>query len=513
MTRIVAFVLAVMAASPSFAQSSATGDDIIRASAAALNDGDAVRAAQLADVILTIKPDDLDGLVLRARAALAMGDVVTAKALAKRAFRITNDGALKFSTARLAAIAHAEAGEDSRAQLWLRRARQFAPDPARAEQVAQEFQLLANRNPWTTNLQFSVTPSSNVNGGSSEDTLFSPGIAQLFGNGITNLSVDARDLAGLEIVGGFQSSYRLSAQQTSATFLNFGANFRAVALQPGVVDAENDKERARVEAAAAAAAIRRDALLAQAAELPEGDERADLELDALIANAIANRVYTDQDVTGRDFSSASISGGVVHQRILQDGWNPTTFRLDLNRTWSAGEPLSWQYSPSISQSVTIADNMALNFQLAQTERQVFETDSRDRHDVSSTSGRAGLTYLLENKDRLSVLLDFAESSSTNANSDFSERGIFVDYAIAQPVAGMQFGFGLGYSERDFGFDNIVALDRTDDIITLNARTRFTNIEYYGFQPEISVNANRTNSVNPRFDTDTVRIGFDLRSSF
>lgn len=477
MIRITALALAVLAASPSYSQTSATGQEIVLASATALQEGNPARAAQLAEVILAVKPNDLDALILRSRAALAMQDYATAQILAKRAFRSTNNPNVKFSTARLVAISHADAGEDTRGQLWLRRARQFAPDEERAEQVAQEFQLLARRNPWSTSLQFGITPSSNVNGGTAEDTYFSSLIDFLTDGQAGNVvvSIDGRDLPGLEFTGGLRSSYLLGAQEKSATFLNFGANFRAIALQQSAVDAENDKERARVEA--------------------------------------SGLTYTDQVVKGSDFSYYAVSSGLLHRRILNDGWDPTSFQLDLSRAWYAGDPLSWQYTASVSQSVPISDQFSLRFRAAKQQRNVFERDDRDPYEVDSLQGSVGATYQFENQNTLSVSFNFEDSDSSSFNSDYTQRGIYADIAIAEPVAGMQFGFGLGYSERKLGFDPDISENRVNETISLNARTRFTQIEYYGFQPEISVNASRSISENTRYDYDTVRIGFDLRSSF
>jgi len=511
MTRIIALVLAVFAASPSYSQNSATGEDIILASIEALGEGDPVRAAQLAEIILAVKPNNLDALILRSRAALAMEDWDTAQALAKQAYRSTENRNAKFSTARLAAIAHGNAGEDTRGQLWLRRARQFAPDEERAAQVAQEFQLLARRNPWSTSLQFGITPSSNVNGGSTEESLFAPSTGRVF-----DFSVDARDLPGLEITGGLQSTYRLSVTENAATFLTFGGNFRAIALQQSAVDKENDKRLAVVERAAEAAELALVGINEERAQYAEGEPIPD-ELFGRFASATtavngpAN--FEEQVVKGRDFSSVSISAGVLHRRILQEGWEPTSFRLDLNRLWYSGDPLSWQYSASVAHTVPLSDELDLTFRISQTGRQVFEFDGNDAYSVKSADGRVGLSYQFANKDRLSVSLNATEADSSNASRDYSQRGIYADYAFGRAFAGMQLGVGLGYNQRDYGFDGIVGLDRADDIYSFNARSQFTEIEYYGFQPVISLNASRTESVNERFDVDTVRIGFDLRSSF
>ncbi|SEW23185.1 Protein of unknown function [Cognatiyoonia koreensis] len=504
-----ALALVALLATPATAQQARlTPDEVRAASAGFLADGRPEVAAELADLLLAENPNDTDALIVRARAALDLSDFDTAATVAKRAYRSTSNPTVKYVTARLAALAHAEQREDTFAQLWLRRARQFAPDAANAEQVARDYRFLAERNPWSTRLQFGITPSSNVNNGSSEDTLFIPSLG-----GSSVLSLDARALPGLEIFGGFSSNYRLSLNQKSATFLNFSGNFRTAVLQQSAIDDENAKERERVENQAAAAAIRRDELLAQAELLPIGAERQNILFEALIQDSISQRTFEAQDVSGSDFSSIVLGTGVTHRRILFEGWDPTTFRLNTGYTWYAGDPLSWKYGGSVSQNYDVADNIELSFQIGAEKRNILERDDDDPYGVTKIDGRVAAAFALANNDVVSVSFDVAKSESSNANSDFEQVSIYADYGFGRSFGGVLFGIGVGYSEKDFGFDGLSQRNRVDEIISVNARARFTDFEFYGFQPEISFNGTTTESVNARYDTDTFRIGFDLRSSF
>ena len=116
-------------------------------SSQALSDGQAQAAARGADVLLQRDPQDVAALVLRTRAALEMGDYQTATDTAQRGFFAANTDLASFTTARLAARAHAELKQDTRAQLWLRLASQFAPDSDNAEAIARDYQFLRRRNP------------------------------------------------------------------------------------------------------------------------------------------------------------------------------------------------------------------------------------------------------------------------------------------------------------------------------------------------------------------------------
>ena len=89
-----------------------------------------------ADALLQRKSDDTAALILRAEAAIALGDFLGATRFARAAYYAQTRGVQKFAAARLVALAHSQLKKDSRAQVWLRRARQYAPNAQTARSVA-----------------------------------------------------------------------------------------------------------------------------------------------------------------------------------------------------------------------------------------------------------------------------------------------------------------------------------------------------------------------------------------
>ena len=185
-----------------------------------LNQGDAIGAANVANALLVRNPNDVSALVVAAESAIRTDRFQDALGFARRAFRATARADSKYTAARLIASAHAGLRQDTRAQIWLRRARQYAPTPQAAQSVAKEFQFLRNRNPWSTSLEFGITPSTNINNGAIDENI----------NRGFVLSADGVALSGIKINAGLRTSYRLRQSARSVTFFTADANITTYAL-------------------------------------------------------------------------------------------------------------------------------------------------------------------------------------------------------------------------------------------------------------------------------------------
>ncbi|MFT5631751.1 MAG: hypothetical protein ACI9HB_002935 [Gammaproteobacteria bacterium] len=419
---------------------------------ALMRDGEPQGAANVADALLQRKSDDPAALILRAEAAIALGDFSGAARFARTAYYTQTSGVQKFAAARLVALAQSQLAQDSRAQLWLRRARQYAPNAQTAKSVADDYRFLRDRNPWSSSLRFGVTPSSNVNGGSSKDS----GIMLLgpFGLGLSVFSEDAKALSGLAVSAGGNTSYRLAASNTAATFLTASADIRTYALS------QSAKEQA-------------------------------------------------PNVSGRDYSDATLAFGVRHRQILRAGAQPTDFSLKTGRTWYGGDPYTHFAEGSVAQSFTIDSDNRLSASLS-ARRSVSLTDDEP---VSTVSLNTRWQRNLQNNDRLSFGIDFKRAKSDTPDSDYTAISYSANYDFADSFAGMRFGFGLNAETRDYGATRYHIIPREDQSIALSMSVEFTNLEFYGFRPVMNARIKRDQSNVDRFDRDYGSLGFDLRSSF
>lgn len=174
-------------------------------------------------------------LIAGARLAVAAEDYAAARATALEAWRVAESGEARFAAARLVALSEAALGHDFRARLWLRRAVRFAPSPGAEDSVAADYRYLLARDPLSVNAGLSVTPSDNLNNGTSRESFdLGPFVAEFVG--------DALPLSGLELVARADLSWRIAQTRRLASFLTFGAEARAYRLSEEAQETAPDAE-------------------------------------------------------------------------------------------------------------------------------------------------------------------------------------------------------------------------------------------------------------------------------
>jgi len=218
-------IIAAAAISATFGVSAAaqtfTADEFRALGQQNLQSGNLAAASSIVNALLSRDNNDVATLILGAQIATAAGDHKEAARLAKRAYWRTATDNDSFVAARMAANSHAALEQDTFAQLWLRRARQYSPNDAASEGIARDYVFLRNRNPWSNQLSFGVSPTSNVNGGGS-------GVIPVFGG----QAFVEKPLPGLEFTGSFSTTYRIESAETYATFVDLFSNIRTYHLLP-----------------------------------------------------------------------------------------------------------------------------------------------------------------------------------------------------------------------------------------------------------------------------------------
>jgi tetratricopeptide (TPR) repeat protein len=177
---------------------------------------------QLASALLERNPNDTEALIIRARAARDLGRLDEAMATARKAWNGSSTPSERFGASMVMAQALSTSGAKTRAQLWLRRAAQNAPNE-NFKDIA--FRYVQRTNPWSTELSFAAAPSSNVNNGSARST------TRLFDLPFEfQLSGTARALSGIQYNAGFATRYRIAESQSSQSDLLFRFDHRTYTL-------------------------------------------------------------------------------------------------------------------------------------------------------------------------------------------------------------------------------------------------------------------------------------------
>jgi len=233
-TSIAALVAVLWAAPLASQQTTLTVSQVQQIAVAAITAGDANVAVQATAALLQRSPDSPGVLIVRTEAALLARDFDGAVGFGQRAFWNAGSNSQRFAAARLVALAYAEQGKDTRAQGWLRLARQNAANAQARNDVARDFRFLRARNPLSVNLRFGIAPSTNVNNGSAvgADEQVELDLGPLGVLPFT-LSGDARALSGWGISGSADLRYRVRRDETSATFVNLAISGRTYILTEG----------------------------------------------------------------------------------------------------------------------------------------------------------------------------------------------------------------------------------------------------------------------------------------
>ena len=89
----------------------------------------------------------------------------------------------------------------------------------------------------------------------------------------------------------------------------------------------------------------------------------------------------------------------------------------------------------------------------------------------------------------------------------------MSYSFAQPILGTFVTINSDAVFSDIGDTRFAPFDREDITVSIGADVVVPQAEVFGFQPVVSVLAERTRSSVDQFDAEGVSVGLDFRSSF
>jgi len=185
--------------------------------------GQPTAARVAARALLTRDPDDVVALLVLARAARDLGLYDEAASAARRAHRLATESSDdRFGASLAMAQALASDGKRGRAQFWLRRAAQEAPNQGARAVALRDLSYVRARNPLSVKLQFNVFPSSNVNGGPTTNVLVIGGLEFVNSNAVP--------LSGAGVTLGFDATLRLAGTEANHVFAGVSAESTSYTL-------------------------------------------------------------------------------------------------------------------------------------------------------------------------------------------------------------------------------------------------------------------------------------------
>lgn len=411
--------------------------------------GRAAEAAEIAQVLVARDPEDVAGWIVLSRVRRGAGDARGALEAAERANAAADTDDERYAASVEIAAANFLLERRLLSQFWLRRAAQVAPNEGLREAAIRNFRQVRAQTPWALSFNFSAVPSSNVNNGSREETIEIAGLPFV-------LSGDARALSGVEVAASASARYRFTGVNDLPAQISFAVSLQRVRLT----------EEARDQA-------------------PDA-EASDYAYDAF-------EFGYSQVLSGRD--------------------SDTVWRLDtiVGRNWYGGEPLSnyvragvtaqW---PTGERSATVASTSV--------ERQV----RFDRADRSAWVGRADLRRIWQRENGDSFGLSGGVRRTVSDSAEIDHRAVVVgaDYRFGKPVFGdTTLEMGLSLERRIYDESPYSADGREDNRARVAATLGFPELDYFGFSPTVTFEAQRVDSNISLYQTDDYAVRVGIRSVF
>lgn len=414
------------------------------------------RAVAFADALIMRDGNDLTAYLIRARGLRDMGRFDAARNAAAKAWALSKTPSDKFSSALIMAQSLSSSGKRTRAQFWLRRAVQHAPTPALAARAKRDFRHVRQQNKWSTHLSFTLAPNSNINNGSARDRSYLNHVYSelLFGEPVEfQLTGASRALSGLEVGGSLQSRYRFAQTPTKAHDLHFGLSYRSFILS---------------------------------------------------ANARDNA----PTVSGSDFAFGALSLGYGYKHLNLERRGEFSLNGDIGQTFYGGAQYAGFARARLSQTYRLNAASQLRVALLAETQVGQRTADTDRFEFS-----ASLSRRMPNRDNLFIEASLTTQSSPNLESEYGEFELRLGYARAKPIKGAAIQFGFGTSFRAYDVSRHDPAGRDDLRMFADVTATFKNIDYYGFNPALTLSASSTDSNIGLFDVNRFGISLGIRSSF
>ncbi|WP_163846698.1 surface lipoprotein assembly modifier [Pseudooceanicola aestuarii] len=405
-------------------------------------------ADTLTQALLARDPADVDALILRARALRDLGRADESLALSRRAWALADSDAQSYTAAMTRAQALSSNGRRTMAQFWLRRAMETAPGTTTRNRALRDFRYLRARNPWATELRFGVSPSSNINNGSTHDRITIEGLPFEL-----TLLGSARALSGTEIDSGLSTRYRLAQTGQRADDLLFRLSHRTYRLS----------EEAR--------------------QLAPG-------------------------TSGTDFSETTASLGYAHSIKLNDRGEEATLTALAGRSWYGGDP----YGEFLRFQATLRKRPGPRAAVTGGASVEWRGGPLEPEAVRGQVS-LGYSHALQAGARLGLYSAYTLSQSGAIRADFQELRAGASLSPAQAWHGLMPRIALDWRHRDYDRYSLSSTGRQDSEISATIEVQFSNLDYMGFNPVLSVETARTRSNLDLHDARRSGIGLTIRSAF
>ena len=421
----------------------------------AIDAGFGADALDILDALLLRDPADATALILRSQALRLLGRYDEAESSARAGYAAADSDPGRFGAAMV--LAQALSLQDRRiaAQLWLRRAAQDAPNDRLRAVAERDFELVRAATPLTLSFALSLTPSSNVNNGARDPVFELPGGYICPIGCLGEATGAALALSGLQGAVGAGAQYRWHDSQSAQGVIS-------TTLSHGFVVLSSE------------------------------------------AKALA------PSSTSADFAVTSLDFGLSESRY--SAGSGAIYRLALNtgRVWYGGTPLSDYAAAELSLTLPVSESLSLN---GAVSRQVQASAVSGDLSGRLSDGSFGAQLRLAAGDMIGAEFSVGNTQAPSAFSENQRQSVSLRWRAGQSIWGLGLSAvarlsALRYDTSLYSFDG-----RRDLGANLSLSAAVEALDYMGFVPVITLEADRNWSDNGLYDSETFGVGIGVTSKF
>ena len=447
-------LLVLLLACPAFGQERLSLEEARALATELIAHGQPAAARELALGLLQANAEDIDALLLLSRANRALGDTAQALDAGRKAWGLAKTDTERFVVASVMAQAHSSAEQFTRSQIWLRRAAQAAPSDQMEALAARDYAVLRNANPLTIKLSFSALPSNNINNGTSNNKLtfaYLPGALSAIE---WEVPASNRPLSGLALTGQAELTYRLARTKASQTDLHLD-----VFAQGYVLSSETKR--------------------------------------------------TAPNVTAKSLAYQQVSLGVSHAWLSEGASGPFSAELTVTQAVYGGDPYTRDIALSFARQWKLGDTQVFSAAISGNQTTYQSDGSR----ATGLAVRGAWQHTLSNADVFGLSLNKSKVISDRPDRGYDAIGAQISYDFGTIGPGLDLALSGSVENRVYIASNLDPAGRTDLRTSLQVNVGLPDLSLYGFAPVATLSANRTDSSVPFFDTEGVRLGVQVKSTF
>lgn len=407
---------------------------------------------EIASALAQINPSDSHALLLISAAQSSLKRPTPARKAAALAYRRSENPKQRLQAAQMAAENALAEERPTLTQIWLRRAALHTESDEQTKSLARAYGRVRSINPWSVHAGLSVRPSNNVNNGANTALNVIDGVSSV---GV--IDPTSRALSGTIGTLDLTVGYRLQADARSRTTLRARTQLRQVMLS---------SEAKRLAPTASGSDF--------------GWTYAELGLEHLfkIGEAKGNH------------AKLSFTSGALW---TDDGQEYTFGRIAGERVWS----------PNTTNRFTLGSAISL------FDREVSTNDSQ----VYKLTG--GYDHALSNGDIFGVDLSLQTTESDNANGRSDVASLRLSYNFAKKWGPAKASASLTYTHSDYPDYTVITTltGRNDNALNADLSLFFSDYDYAGFAPKVTLRTGRKDSNISLFETRELSFVVGIQSKF